>query len=453
MATSRRDPQQNARVNRGIQNMSPGLKPSESDQGLRRARSVPTSPDRRLSPSPASISSNTCRPASSFNARTTSSRSTSSSASSSHGKTLHSASSMAGARQTNTMRRKAEKPGATSVWPPALAAPNTSSKDMTRAAKSPSTMQKSNNLSTRPGIEKAAASSVKPKSQKTTAGPLGAGKTQAASSTRAPGAITKKRMGAEKYVSIQRTTSVPARQKETPKIEEQDAELLMEFDETESISTSSIEEHLHERLPDPVDLKSVDLNSKTSSSLEEYKNQENTGDILEEKHDGKDNEDLSTGDRAYIGNSDINIPKEAVDESESEEAVDETGLKQDVCATELNETVDQTKLNEAASETESKEANDEAKLKQVDCETALKEAANGTELRDAVIEHELIAQEKAKTKEKIMQPTKTVELAQKWRKDEGRSNEATEEGRSKPIQERKNKVMALVGRFETAMSG
>jgi len=52
-----------------------------------------------------------------------------------------------------------------------------------------------------------------------------------------------------------------------------------------------------------------------------------------------------------------------------------------------------------------------------------------------------------------LQPTKTVELAQKWRKDEGRSNEATEEGRSKPIQERKNKVMALVGRFETAMSG
>lgn len=247
---------------------------------------------------------------------------------------------------------------------------------------------------------------------------------------------------------------MPARQKERPKIEEQDVELLMEFDETESISTSSIEEHLHERLPDPVDLKSVDLNSKTSSSPEEYKNQENTGGISEEKHDGKDNEDLSTGDRTYVGNSDINIPKEAVDEFESEEAVDETGLKKDVCATELNETVDQTKLNEAASESESKEANDGAKIKQVDCETALKEAASGTELRDAVIEHELIAQEKAKTKEeKIMQPTKTVELAHKWRKDEGRSNEATEEGRSKPIQERKNKVMALVGRFETAMSG
>lgn len=453
MATSRRDPQHNARVNRGIQNMSPGLKTIESDQGLRRARSVPTSPDRRLSPSPASISSNTCRPASSLNARTTSSRSTSSSASSSHGKTLHSASSMAGARQTNTMRRKAEKPGATSVWPPALAGPNSSSKDITRATKSPSTMQKSNNLSTKPGIEKATTSSVKLKSKKTIAGPIGAGKPQVASSTRAPGTITKKRMGAENYVPIQRTTSVPARQKDTPKIEEQDVELLIEFDEIESISTSSIEEHLHERLPDPVDLKSMDLNSKTSFGLEEYKNQENTRDILEEKHDGKDIEVLSTSDRAYVGNSDIKIPKEAVDdELKLEEAVDETGMKNDVCATELNGTSDQSELNEAASETESKQANDETMLKQDDYETALKEAASGTELWDAVIEHELIAQEKSKTN-KIMQPTKTVELAQKWRKGDGRSNEATEEGRSKPIHERKNKVMELVGRFETAMPG
>lgn len=67
-------------------------------------------------------------------------------------------------------------------------------------------------------------------------------------------------------------------------------------------------------------------------------------------------------------------------------------------------------------------------------------------------------EEKAKAEEKTTQPTKAVESA-KWRtKDEGRSNEATEEGRGKSTttaatQERKNKVMALVGRFETAMSG
>ncbi|RLM80079.1 hypothetical protein C2845_PM12G13510 [Panicum miliaceum] len=356
MATSRREPQPNARVIRGVRNMSTGLKSSESDQGMRRARSVPTSPDRRLSPSPASSSSNTCRPSSSVSARTTSSLSTSGSGSSStHGKTPHSASSLAGAKQANTTRRKVEKPGATSVWPAALATPNASSKDMTRTAKSASTVQKGN-LSTRPGIEKMATSSMKLKTQKSTAGPLGAGKTQAVSSTCAPGSIAKRRTGGENYVSIQRTRSGPAGQIETPKIKEQDVELLMEFDETESISTSSIEEHLQERLPDPVDLQSVGVNSKPSSAQEEYKN-ENTGDNLEEKREGKDNKNLNPCDNADAEiNSDINILKEATSED-------------------------------------------------------------------------------------------------RWRKDDGRSNEATEEGRDKPIQERKNKVMALVGRFETAMSG
>ncbi|CAN6238080.1 unnamed protein product [Urochloa humidicola] len=466
MATSRREPQPHARVNRGARNMSPGLKPSESDQGLRRARSVPTSPDRRLSPSPASSSSNTSRPSSSISARTTSSRSTSGSGSSStHGKTMPSASSLAGAKQGNTMRKKVEKPGATSVWPAALATPNTPSKNMTRAAKSPSIMQKSN-ISTRPGIEKIAASSVKLKTQKTMVGPLGSGKTQAVSSTRAPGTIAKRRTGDENSISIQRTRSVPAKQIETPKIEEQDVELLMEFDETESISTSSIEEHLHERLPDPVDLQFVDVNSKLSSSQEEYKN-ENTGDISEE----------NAGDNADVGiNSDINILKEATSEAELKEGVDEPELKEDVSATELKESVDVTELNEAVSEAELNETNEETKIKEADCETVLKEAASETELKDAVAEPKLIVQEEAKPasetelkdavaepklivqeeakpkEENIMLPAKTMELAQRWRKDDGKSNEVTEEGRSKPIQERKNKVMALVGRFETAMS-
>ncbi|RLN07610.1 hypothetical protein C2845_PM11G03800 [Panicum miliaceum] len=362
MATSRREPQPNARVNRGVRNLSTGLKSSESDQGMRRARSVPTSPDRRLSPSPASSSSNTCRPSSSVSARTTSSRSTSGSGSSStHGKTPHSASSLASAKQANTMRRKVEKPGATSVWPAALATPNASSKDTTRTAKSPSTVQKGN-LSTKPGIEKMATSSMKLKTQKSLAGPLGAGKSQSVSSTRVPGSIAKRRAGRGNYVSIQRTRSGPARQIEAPKIEEQDVELLMEFDETESISTSSIEEHLQERLPDPVDLQSVGVNSKPSYAQE---------DILEEKREGKDTKNLNACDNADAEiNSNINILKEATSETELKEAVDETELKED-----------------------------------------------------------------------------------RWRKDDGRSNEATEEGRGKPIQERKNKVMALVGRFETAMSG
>ncbi|KAJ1273886.1 hypothetical protein BS78_05G019000 [Paspalum vaginatum] len=452
MATSRREPKPNSRANPGIRNMSPGLKPSESEQGLRRARSVPTSPDHRASPSLASSSSNACRPSSSFNTRTTSSRSTSgSTASSTHGKTLHSTSYMASAKQTNTMRKKAEKPGATSVWPPALATPNTSSKDMNRAAKSPSTVHRSN-LSTRPSIEKTPTSSVKPKTQKKMVGPLGAGKIQAVSSTRAPGAITKKRTGAENFVSIQRTRSVPARQKATPKIE-QDVDLLMEFDETESISTSSIEEHLQERLPDPVDLQYVDVNSKPSSSQEEYKNKNNAQELSEDKQDGKDNE-LNAGANDAVGiKSDINIMKAITNETELKEVVDETELKEGVRATELKESANETKLNEAVSET-IKEAIDKTKLKETNCETALKEVANETESRDVVSKSELTVQEAAKTKEeKIMLPAKPMELAQRWRKDDGRSNETIEEGRSNLAQERKNKVMALVGRFETAMSG
>ncbi|KAG2650787.1 hypothetical protein PVAP13_1NG165600 [Panicum virgatum] len=449
MATSRREPQPNVRANRGVRNVSTGLKSSESDQGMRRARSVPTSPDRRLSPSPASSSSNTCRPSSSVSARTTSFRSTSGSGSSStHGKTLHPASSLASAKQANTMRRKVEKPGATSVWPAALATPNASSKDITRAAKLPSTVQKGN-LSTRPGIEKMATSSMKLKTQKSTAGPLGAGKTQSESSTRAPGSVAKRRTGGENYVSIQRTRSGPARQIEAPRIEEQDVELLMEFDETESISTSSIEEHLQERLPDPVDLQSVGVNSKPSYAQEEYKN-ENTGDILEEKSE-EDTKNLNECDNADTEiNSDINILKEATSGTELKEAVDETELKEDVSP----ESVDETELNKAVSKTELNKATDETRLKEADCETALKEAGSETEIKDAIAEPKLIVQEEAKPKEdKIMLPAKTMELAQRWRKDDGRSNEATEEGRGKPIQERKSKVMALVGRFETAMSG
>ncbi|AQK70781.1 hypothetical protein ZEAMMB73_Zm00001d016444 [Zea mays] len=197
----------------------------------------------------------------------------------------------------------------------------------------------------------------------------------------------------------------------------------------------------------------------------------------------KDSEDLSsTGDKACVGlgSSDINIPmEEAVDEPvKPAEAVDEAGLKRDVCCSpaEPNEAVGQNELNEAAvvgeTTTEPKEAEDEAKIiKQVDCETASKEVAStGAESRDdaATMEREPLVvaaaaaaapqEEKAKAEEKTTQPTKAVESA-KWRtKDEGRSNEATEEGRGKSTttaatQERKNKVMALVGRFETAMSG
>jgi len=359
------------------------------------------------------------------------------------------------------MRRKADKPGATSVWPPAPATPNISSKDMTRAAKSPSPVQKSK-LSTRPGIEKMAMSSLKLRTQKATLGALGGGKTQAVSSARAPGASAKKIMGAKNSLSIQRTRSVPARQIEAPKIEEQEVELLMELDGTESLSTPSIEEHLQERLPDPVELKPVDdisyatsegAPSEPSSNQEQYKNEVREH-ISEEKHEGKD-ENLNGGVNADVGsNSEANVVKEAVSEFELNEAVDETGLNEADSETELKESVNKTELNEAVSEIELKEAVDETKTNEADCEHELKEAVNETELKDAVTEPELLAKEEAKFKdEKIMLPRNTLELVQRWRMDDGMSNEVTEEGTSKPMQERKNKVMALVGKFENAMSG
>lgn len=353
-----------------------------------------------------------------------------------------------------------EKPGATSMWPGSVAT-NASSKNMTRTAKLPSIVQKSN-LSTKPGIEKMATSSVKLKTQRSVVGPPRAEKTQAVSLTHALGTVAKRRIGAQNLISIQRTRNVPDGKIETPKIEEQDVELLMAFDETESISTASIEEHLQERLPDPIDMQSVDVNSKPLSSQEEYKN-ENIGDIH--------NEDLNACDNADVGiNSDINILKgattetditilkEATSETELKEATYETELNEDVTATKVKESVDVnvTKLKEVVNEAELHEAKDESKLTKVDCETVLKEAASETELKDAAAaKPKLIAQDEAKSKEvKIMLPAKTVELAQRWRKDDGRHNEVTEEGRSKVIiQEKKNKVMALVGRFETAMSG
>ncbi|TVU30132.1 hypothetical protein EJB05_21739 [Eragrostis curvula] len=417
MATSRREPHPNARTNnRTARNMSPALKPSESDQALlRRARSVPSSPDRRSLASPASASAATAsRPSSSFNPRTASSRSTSgSSSSAAHGKStlLHSVSAMAGAKQAGSiMRRRADsKSGGTSVWPHALTSPNPSPKDpASRAAKSSpspssSSVQKSK-LSTRSGAEKAAASPKPRTTQKATGA---AGKAQAASSSTAhgPGAMAKRRPGMESSApSIQRTTSVPVA---ATKAAEQEMELLMqEFDDIESISDPSIEEHLQERLPDPVDFAtyaaSEQAPSEPCSNHEEHKNDLEV--IAEHVFSEEKHEDLNGGDNADAGlDSQVVVAKEAVDEAE---------------------------LNEAVAEADLKGAVDEAMLHEADSESELKQAASEAELKDPEVKEESKASEE-------------------------RSNEVTEEARSKTttLQERRNKVMALVGRFETAMSG
>jgi hypothetical protein len=409
MATSRRQPQPNAMTNRAARNMSPAPKPSESDQGrLRRARSVPTSPDRRSSASTAASSSTTaCRPSSSFNPRSTASSrsSTSGSASAAHGKTLlHSVPAVVGAKQAaGVMRRRPDKSGgATSVWPHALTTPPgaaSASKDpASRAAKSPASNAQKSKLSTRPGAEKktAPAASPKPRTQKATTGV--AGKAQVASSlSRNP--IAKRRTGSEISVpAIQRTTSVSV--VAAPKAEDQDVELLMEeFDAMDCISTPSIEEHLQERLPDPVDVTTY-----------------------------------ATSEHALSGCQ--VITEHMYPEVVANGAVGETQLKE-------------AELVEPAGETEFKGDVDEPKLNEADYETESKQADSETELKDT----ELAVNEEAKASEEP--ETKTPETVQRWRKDDGRSNEVAEEGRSKAttMQERRNKVMALVGRFETAMSG
>uniref|UniRef100_A0A0E0JZK6 Calmodulin-binding domain-containing protein n=1 Tax=Oryza punctata TaxID=4537 RepID=A0A0E0JZK6_ORYPU len=437
MATSRREP--DARNNRTIQAMSTGVKPTDPAKGLRRARSVPSSPDRKLSPSHAASSSNTCRPSSSFSTHTASSRSTFGSASSSiHSiKALQTSSSTTTAKPANAMKGKADKSSGSSVWPPALTARSHSSKDMNRTAKSSSAMQKSN-LSSRPGVDKMAASSAKQRTQKATPGALAGGKAQAVPSVRAPGTTTKKTVGVANSVpSIQRTTSVPSRPIEAPKVDEQEVELLMEFDEMESISTPSIEEHLQERLPDPVELKQVDViayllsgdnPSESASNQQEDKNEEVVELISEEKHQVPDNNNLNGRDNADIGiKSKVQAVKEAIDESELKEAANET---------ELNEAVDETKLNEVVSE------------------SGLYKDVNATKYTENAIEPVLIEKEEAEENvEMVVPPKKTLKPVQEWRKDDGKRNEMKEEARSKPTEERKSKVMALIGRFETAMSG
>ncbi|GJM84962.1 hypothetical protein PR202_ga00680 [Eleusine coracana subsp. coracana] len=442
MATSRRESQPNARLNRTARNTSPALKPIESEQVLRRARSVPSSPDRKTSASTAAANPAN-RPSSSFNPRTASSRSTSGSASSSssaHGKStlLHSVSAMVGAKQAaGTMRRRAadKSGGATSVWPHALTTPSTTSPNKdpaSKAVKSSSSNAQKSKLSTRPGAEKTAAvaSSPKPRTQKATTTP-GPGKTlTTSSSARNPGATAKRRTGLEiSVLSIQRTTSVPV----APKAEEQDVDLLMEgFDEMESISTPSIEEHLQQRLPDPVDVTAYATSEHAPSEPSPNR----------EEH--KDGQEVATEHMFAEGkHEDVAVVKEALGETHKE-AANETGLK---------ESADENELNETVGEIELKGDVDEPKLHEADSETELKEAGSETEIEDPEL---AVKKDEAKANEDrmILPATKTPETVQRWRKDDGRSNEVTEEGRSKTaMQERRNKVMALVGRFETAMSG
>jgi hypothetical protein len=369
MATSKRESQPNG--SRAVRNMSPVLKPRESDRGLLQpARSVPSSPHRRSSASTAaSRSTNAC---------------TASSRSSTSGSSSSSRPSMVGAKQAaGAVRRRADKSGgATSVWPHALTTPGKDPENRAARSTSTTTNAQKSKLSARQS-----ASSPKPRTRSQKA--------------RNPGATAKRRTGLETSSVHQRATSVPVTAAVAPKADEQDVELLVEaFDEMDCISTPSIEEHLQERLPDP------SSPSETSSNREE-------------RH--KDVQEVS-------------ITEHVISEEQHEGSAD-AGLYDTGVVVVAMETVGETELNDSVGENALKGAVDEPKSNEADGETELKDPESA------------VKEEEAKTLEAVHQRS---------RKDDGKKSDGVaEEGRSKTstMQERRNKVMALVGRFETAMSG
>ncbi|KAG8063986.1 hypothetical protein GUJ93_ZPchr0004g40153 [Zizania palustris] len=164
---------------------------------------------------------------------------------------------------------------------------------------------------------------------------------------------------------------------------EMEDEPSMQFEESESISTPSIEEHLHEQLPDPVDLKSFYIAASASGSA------------LSDQHpplcDLREQQDKD---------------EEEVKGSFSEETEVAGGIEP---------------------HNGSQGADDGAK--------------NGLGIAKADEESQQAEKEEAKAK-----------VDKVWRKDEPKSNDVIEETKSKLLEERKSRVKALVGAFETVLS-
>ncbi|XP_062225306.1 uncharacterized protein LOC133923980 [Phragmites australis] len=392
MATSKKEPLNPSRDR--TTRMSPNLRPSGTESsgygyGARRARSVPSSPDRKFGSSSSSVaasgSPDAQRPSLSSAGRYVSSRTMSSSGSPIHGSRAH---PFPGAASKPMLARaKSDKVSSTSQQPPGLAVPPSNSfKDTSKTASkaSPSTLQRSK-LSPRPCADSSkATASPKPSSQRMASpGAARGGRVQPVSTACSPGAAAKKRLDAangatasSKAKSVsQKAMGASASRKE----KEEDPS--MQFKETESRSTPTIEEHLHEQLPDPVNLKSMDEvvpdeHEPSSNQLEQQvKNEEEVkGHFSEEKEDAGGNE-------LHNGGQDANGGVKTVDES---------GLVE-------------------------------------------KEVANGSADKAGPL------------------PNMT-EVAQVLRKDDPKGNDVIEEAKSKLLGERKSRVKALVGAFETVMS-
>uniref|UniRef100_J3LWH5 Calmodulin-binding domain-containing protein n=1 Tax=Oryza brachyantha TaxID=4533 RepID=J3LWH5_ORYBR len=327
MATSKKDPPSRDRAARGSPNLRPSSssEPSSAGHGVRRARAQPF-------PKP-------------------------------------------------TLGRVKSEKATTSQRPPALVVPASNSK-------APSTFQKSK-MSPRPSPDKAAAAaSPKPTTQRSPASVAArGGRTPIVSSTRAPGntaaakrraeaangggaaaANSKARNGAAQRAMAASATAISKEKEDEPS---------MQFDESESISSPSIEDHLHEQLPDPVDLKPLDMSASDQAPP--------TFHIPEQQCKGEEAKESFSEDKDQVaGGNELHNGGQVADD-------------------------------------------------------VAKDATTGTDKADD--ESQQAEKEEAKAKaEKV------------WRKDEPKSNEVIEETKSKLLEERKSRVKALVGAFETVMS-
>ncbi|RCV32922.1 hypothetical protein SETIT_7G041900v2 [Setaria italica] len=373
MATSKKDP-----PNLGRGRMSPNLRPSSSESsgygyGARRARSVPSSPDRKFGSSASSVaasgSPDVQRPSLSSAGR-----------SRTMGSSIHGsrAQPFPGAASKPTLSRaKSDNVSTSSQRPPALAVPPSNSfKDMAKTAPkaSPSNLLRSK-ASPRPTADSCkAVASPKPSSQRVASPSTARGdRVQPVSTARSPGAAAKKRLDAvngatasSKAKSVSQKAMGPSASRK-----EKDKDPSMQCKETEA---SSIEEHLHEEHPDPVDPKSMDVtvpdqHEPSSNQPEQVKNAEDSKGHLSVEKAG--------ANELHNGGQDANG---------SIKTIYECGLVEKVADQRADRAVPRT------------------------------------------------------------------EVAQAWRKHDPRSNEVIEETKSKLLEERKSRVKALVGAFETVLS-
>lgn len=388
MATSKKEPLYPSRDR--TKKMAPNLRPSSSESssgyGARRAKSVPSSPDRKFGPSAAaaaaaaatapSAAPDTSRPLLSHAGRSISSRTMSTSSSSSHGRRP----SSGPASKPTLARAKSEKVTANSQRPPSLAVPLSNSfKDMAKTvSKSHSTLLK-NKLSPRPCADKGVASPKPSIKRVPSAGPARGGKPLPVSSARAPGAAAKKREAANDGSSRPKGTTPQRAVEPSVTRQEKDDEPSMQFEESESLTTPSIEDQLHEELPDPVDLKFIDIAASGSPPRDPYFQQQgNNVEEVKQQLDKEDGELHNGGHGADVSGQSKPDTAKVADELDRAET------------------------------------------------------------------------EEARTKAAAL--ANRAEVAQSWRKDDPKSNDVIEETKAKLLEERKSRVKALVGAFETVMS-